>query len=216
MAKNKIQYRYIVWLVILFSPIVFSNCIKKETPVKPVVHIKREVKTVFKPSKIVVVPVPTERERLVAAYTSLNGIKERTGNNDGKEVEYILKSVGLAKGNPWCAANCYYSHHKAGFGDIVPKSGYSPNWFPKSNTIYVKGSKGDFEDIKQGDVIGYFIPSKGRIGHVGFMHDPNTDKNTCITFEGNYGNKAGFVKRQKSAIKKGSKWLKRDVENNSV
>lgn len=207
MAKNKIQYRHIVWVIILLSPIVFSNCVIKDTPAKPVVHIKREVRTVFKPSKIVVVPVPTERERLVEAYTSLNGIKERTGNNDGEQVVYILKSVGLAKGNPWCAATCYYGHAKAGFGDRVPKSGYSPNWFPKANTIYIKGSKGHFEDIQQGDVIGYFIPDKGRIGHVGFMHDPNTDKNTCTTFEGNYGNKAGFVKRLKTAIKKGSKWL---------
>jgi len=197
MAKNYIFNRRFVWLVILLSAAFFNSCIKLTDD-----QIKRELRSNFQPPKIVVAPVKSDREKLVEAYTSLNGIKEKTGNNDGQQVEYILKSVGLAKGNPWCAATCYYGHQKAGFGDRVPKLGYSPTWFPKANSIYIKGSKGKFEDMQQGDVVGYFIPEKGRIGHVGFMHDPNTDKNTCTTFEGNYGNKAGFVKRMKTAIKK--------------
>ena len=36
------------------------------------------------------------------------GITELTGNNDGPEVEMFQKSVGLHKGNSWCAAFVYY------------------------------------------------------------------------------------------------------------
>lgn len=36
------------------------------------------------------------------------GVKEKTNNNDGKEVEAYLKSVGLPKGFPYCAAGQYY------------------------------------------------------------------------------------------------------------
>ncbi|MBE2189333.1 MAG: CHAP domain-containing protein [Candidatus Kapabacteria bacterium] len=43
------------------------------------------------------------------------GIKEKTGRNDGRDVEAYLRSVGLAKGNPYCAAGqywCFYSSAK--------------------------------------------------------------------------------------------------------
>ena len=41
------------------------------------------------------------------------GIKEATGHNDGERVESYLASVGLSKGNPYCAAGQYYCFLKA-------------------------------------------------------------------------------------------------------
>jgi len=35
------------------------------------------------------------------------GVKEKTGHNDGKEVEYYLNTVGRQKGDAWCAALQY-------------------------------------------------------------------------------------------------------------
>lgn len=48
---------------------------------------------------------------LSASYDSLVaqiGVKEKTGKNDGYKVEQYLKSVGLGKGYPYCAAGQYW------------------------------------------------------------------------------------------------------------
>ncbi len=40
------------------------------------------------------------------------GVREKTGSNDGYKVEQYLKSAGLGKGHPYCAAGqywCFYS-----------------------------------------------------------------------------------------------------------
>lgn len=41
------------------------------------------------------------------------GIKEATGHNDGERVESYLASVGLSKGNPYCAAGQYWCFSEA-------------------------------------------------------------------------------------------------------
>ncbi len=44
------------------------------------------------------------------------GVVEKTGNNDGIQVEKYLASVGLKKGNPYCNAGQYYC-----FAEVTPK-----------------------------------------------------------------------------------------------
>ena len=39
-------------------------------------------------------------------------VREKTGNNDGPEVEKFLKSVGLGKGYSWCMAFVFWAHNK--------------------------------------------------------------------------------------------------------
>jgi hypothetical protein len=39
------------------------------------------------------------------------GVRERTGRNDGYMVEKYLTSVGLLRGNPYCAAGQYWSFY---------------------------------------------------------------------------------------------------------
>lgn len=146
----------------------------------------------------------------MSVYSSQIGIREKTGNNDGKAVEGYLKSVGLGKGNPWCAAFVYWSLSAAGVENI-PRSGYSPSWFPKKKVIYSS-------DIKKppplaGDVFGIWFSGKGRIAHVGFI-DSWTSGTYCITVEGNT-NEAGSregdgvyrKRRLKSQIYKVSRWI---------
>jgi hypothetical protein len=41
------------------------------------------------------------------------GVREKTGRNDGFKVEQYLKSVGLSKGNPYCAAGQYWCFYSA-------------------------------------------------------------------------------------------------------
>lgn len=62
--------------------------------------------------------MPCNNKLLLASRDSLFaqvGVKEKTNKNDGINVETYLKSVGLTKGNPYCAAGqywCFYSSAK--------------------------------------------------------------------------------------------------------
>lgn len=121
------------------------------------------------------------RAKLVNTAYKYVGIREKTGNNDGKEVEAILARVGLKKGNPWCAALQYSIHSDNALK--VPKSGYSPDWF-KTNVVYDKKKMSVTKfKAKNGQVFGLYIPSKGRIGHVGMI--VGEYGNFYVTVEGN-------------------------------
>ena len=144
-------------------------------------------------------------------YTAELGVRERTGNNDGARVELYLKSCGLKKGNPWCAAFVTWCYKTAGIKTVV--SAYSPNWFAAKNTIYTKGKHSN-KTPKQADVFGIWFAEKRRIAHVGFIDEWEPPNSHCITVEGNT-NDAGSrdgdgvyrKRRLKSQIYKVSRWL---------
>lgn len=124
--------------------------------------------------------VASTRELTVARYKSQIGIREKTGNNDGIAVEMYLRSVGLKKGPPWCAAFVSWCIPDGG-----AKSAWSPDWFPSARVIW----KRDGSAVPQsGDVMGLYFPEKKRIAHVGFVDE--WDGVHAITVEGNT-NEAG-------------------------
>lgn len=125
----------------------------------------------------------TIRNSVKDVYTSQIGVREATGNNDGKVVESYLKVTGLGKGYAWCAAFISWTFEKAGVKAL--KSAYSPAWFPNQNTIWKQG-KG--QQPQQGDVFGIWFNNKKRIAHVGFVD--NWGVKEVITVEGNT-NEAG-------------------------
>ncbi|WP_316839125.1 peptidoglycan-binding protein [Pedobacter gandavensis] len=86
------------------------------------------------------------------------GVRERTGKNDGQQVELFLAVVGLKKGEPWCAAFISWLFHK--MGRTKPKSGWSPDLFPKSKLT---------KAMLPGNLIGIYFPDKKRIAHVGMI-----------------------------------------------
>jgi hypothetical protein len=100
------------------------------------------------------------------------GIREKTGNNDGKQVEVYLRSVGLNKGNPWCAAFVCWVYRQRGYAQ--PNSGWSPALFPTSHLVKL-GSPGD--------VVGIYFVSLKRIAHVGIIE--KIDADWVYTIEGN-------------------------------
>ena len=121
------------------------------------------------------------RAKIVNAAYKYVGVREKTGNNDGKEVEAILATVHLKKGNPWCAALQARIHDDVALKN--PHSGYSPDWF-KTNIVYKRNKLSPTKFIsKKGQVCGFFIESKGRIGHVGIIVGEIGDFYTTI--EGN-------------------------------
>ena len=121
------------------------------------------------------------RAKLVNTAYKYVGVKEATNNNDGKQVEYILSTVHLKKGNPWCAALQARIHDDVNIKN--PHSGYSPDWF-KTNVVYDKKKMSVTKfKAQNGQVFGLYIPSKGRIGHVGMI--VGEYGNFYITVEGN-------------------------------
>jgi hypothetical protein len=69
------------------------------------------------------------------------GIREKTGNNDGYKIEQYLKSVGLSKGNPYCAAGQYWCYwvNALNKSDIpFPASGLANNVFFYAQKVGVR------------------------------------------------------------------------------
>ena len=144
-------------------------------------------------------------------YTSLIGVKEATGHNDGPMVEKILASARLKKGDPWCAATVCYTFINAGVKAII--SGYCPNWFPKSKVIYTRNGKCTQVPFTA-DVFGIWFANMGRIAHEGFVDYWPQNSPFLITVEGNTnkdgsreGNLCAKKRRLKSQISNVSRWI---------
>ena len=146
------------------------------------------------------------RDKVRQIYTSQIGIREKQPNS-GPAVEEYLRYVGLAKGNPWCAAFVCWVLGKAGVEN--PGTGWSPGLFPVNKVIWerkkewtidsgqwtmrkelkVESGKLRVESGKviqrpgAGDVFGLYFQEKKRIAHVGFVDQ--WDEAWLVTVEGN-------------------------------
>lgn len=128
MGENKIQYRYIFYVIIFFGTVGLYTLKDR--------NLRKEISTDIVDKKVI-----SPKGKVVKAYTDKIGWREKTGNNDGPQIEYILSTVGLKKGDQWCAAFVYACFYEAGVTG-VPKSGYSPSWFPKEKTYFIRGTRG--------------------------------------------------------------------------
>lgn len=149
-------------------------------------------------------PAPTPREKLVRFAIGEIGVREEGGNNRGKRIGEYLAATGLGQGHPWCAAFTKFVYDQ----NKIPTPGataWSPSWFPKSRTYWVKGN--DHFIVQKADVFGLYYPSLKRIGHVGIIEKVND--NWVHTIEGNTGDDMGrdgdVVKRHRRSIRTISK-----------
>ena len=127
-------------------------------------------------------------------------VREETGNNDGVRVEGYLASVGLKKGQPWCAAFVSFIFKQAGY--TAPRTGWSPSLFPVKRLV---------KAAAPGNVFGIYFPALKRIAHCGFVEQANGDWISSI--EGNTGTGGGRDgdgvhrrKRHKRSIYKYADW----------
>jgi hypothetical protein len=121
------------------------------------------------------------RIRVRQVYLSQVGVRERTGHNDGVQVEKYLGYCHLPKGSEWCSAFVSWCFGQAQIKTL--RTGYSPAWYDKRRVIYRHGWAAPTQTPQPGDLVLYFINYKGRIGHVGFF-DKYGEK-YCETVEGN-------------------------------
>lgn len=138
-------------------------------------------------------------------YTGESHVREVTGNNDGTRILEYQKAANIPAGSQYCAAGITWTFKQIGFKTIV--SGYSPNWFPKRLVIYRRGEKiTQVPDV--GDVLGIWIKSKNRVGHVGFINENwNNGSAFIATFEFNTNGKGSddgggnhYLRRNKAQI----------------
>lgn len=139
-------------------------------------------------------------KRLVELAQGELWVREETGNNDGARVEGYLASVGLKKGQPWCAAFVSFIFKQAGYA--APRTGWSPALFPVKRLV---------KAAAPGNVFGIYFPVLKRIAHCGFVERANGDWISSI--EGNTGTGGGREgdgvhrrKRHKRTIYKYADW----------
>jgi hypothetical protein len=106
------------------------------------------------------------------------GVQEASGRNDGPRVEEYLHSVGLHRGDPWCAAWVSWVYREAGYPG--PRTGWSPDLFPSKRLVKIP---------EPGDVFGIYIPTQGRIAHCGIVQRVHHD--LVYSVEGNTNNSGG-------------------------
>jgi hypothetical protein len=104
------------------------------------------------------------RNRIVKTAEGEVGVREKTNNNDGARVEEYLSTVGLKKPDPYCAAFVSWVFAKNGMDK--PRSGWSPDLFPKSRLA---------RSALPANVIGVYFADKHRIAHVGLIVSQDGD-----------------------------------------
>lgn len=109
------------------------------------------------------------------------GVKEKTGRNDGEQVEAYLRAVGLPAGYAWCQAFLYWGFDVAANVLKVPNpmprtAGVLDNWNRSKQYQVPRG-----ERPIEGDV---FVMDFGKgAGHTGIITD--VEGNYIYTIEGN-------------------------------
>lgn len=126
----------------------------------------------------------TIRDGIQRTYESKIGVRERSGRNDGTEVEKYLTYVWLKPGQPWCAAFVSWTFGQNKISKA--RSGGCVALMEQGRTIYIKARAGQIP--QKGDVFFIYFPEKKRVAHTGFIHQ--WGETTVITVEGNT-NEAG-------------------------
>ncbi len=149
-----------------------------------------------------------QRQLLTIAWSQL-GVKEATGHNDGLDVEKYLATVGLNKGQPWCAAFVAWCYQQAAIKN--PNSGLAADYFRK-NIVYENGHLISAKLIHAGDTFGIYFENLDGIHHVGFVLA--WSDMWVETIEGNTnsdgsreGNEVCHKKRLRKQIYQVSSWI---------
>lgn len=143
-----------------------------------------------------------ERQKIMAIAQAELGVREITGQNDGKRVEAYLAAVGFKKGAPYCAAFVSWVYLKAGYPQ--PRTAWSPALFPKQLLT---------KQAQQADVYGIYFPALKRIAHVGLKL--KTEGDWLIGIEANTnvaGSRDGVYRKRRhlKTIKAYANWIPKE------
>jgi len=171
MVKN---YVYSLAFVFVLASILLANCTTRVKAVTPTPVYTTSSGRTHKPKPV------TDRDVLQVVYMLEVGVREKSGRNDGREVEMYLQATGLGKGNPWCAAFVRWCFDQAGIKTTI--TAWSPTAHNPKDVVYYKEWK---KNAQHGDVFTLYYYKIGRIGHTGFVNKVYNDNSMVETVEGN-------------------------------
>jgi hypothetical protein len=158
----------------------------------------------------------TLAELSIQIALSYDGVREKGGNNRGKQVEAFQASIGLSPGDPWCAAFvCFCIKEAAKQLGVKPK-------FEYGGSVYKLWTRNQGLQVTQPTQNCIFLIDHGlskagtRIGHTGFCIGRNqSHTETLETMEGNTnsagsrdGDGAYHKSREMSEFSKGYGFLR--------
>lgn len=115
------------------------------------------------------------------------GVTERTGKNDGHEVEQYLASVGLGAGHPWCAALPHWSYRSCGrVMEPAREFAMARRWHTQERRTWERSGwtpKPGERLSRPGDHLALYYANLGRIGHTAVVEAEDDDY--FSTVEGN-------------------------------
>jgi hypothetical protein len=163
-----------------------------------------------------VIPKTTElRKQLLAIAQNQVGVRELTGNNDGKQIKEYLKSVGLKEGYPWCVAFVVWCHLQISYDFPIPITAWSPALFTH-NLVYHKNHIRMSEWIPRGgEAAGIYYASKKRIAHAVIIE--RKQSNHFITYEGNTSlmgailDKMNLSREEKEELDRDGIWVAKKI-----
>lgn len=176
---------------------------------RPLADGYRQKKDHFFAKEINVAAPSRIRNKILQIASAEIGVREATGNNDGKRVEDYLRYTGLGKGHAWCAAFVSWCYAQAGLSQ--PRTPWSPALFPISRT-YCRGSckinpdNTHSSESVRADIFGIYGSSAKRINHVGLIKE--VQGKYLITIEGNSNNRVESKRRHLSTIYAIADWVK--------
>ena len=132
------------------------------------------------------------RTKIMQVAKSLVGLREKTGKNDGVEIDKILASCGLAgTANPYCACFVVYCGDMALGKDKnpYPRTAWSPDMVVRPT--WQQGIGGRLP--RPADTFGIWFSSKKRVAHTGLILEWPTGEPYCLTIEGNTGERGAVT-----------------------
>ena len=137
---------------------------------------------------------------------SQRGVREKSGKNDGKEINNYRASVAVwlneLKPLPaWCAAFSYWIFHTSKL-NLKVKSARARDYFSKDLGSYNPNVRTD-KPPQLLDAVGYYF-GKNQIRHIGLVYEWNPDPRikTCLILEGNTSSKSvtGVINRDGDGV----------------
>lgn len=114
---------------------------------------------------------PVMKLALDIAIGEIGTVEIPKNSNKGPRVEQYLSSVGLAPGNPYCAAFihwcCEQAASKLGMENPIKRTGYCPTMY--NGTDKDARFRYPAQQPQAGDLFFVYSSSKRRLAHVGFV-----------------------------------------------
>ncbi|MBS1624573.1 MAG: CHAP domain-containing protein [Bacteroidetes bacterium] len=121
---------------------------------------------------------------ITQAYTSQIGVRERTGRNDGREVEMYLHTCGLGPGYAWCAAFVKWCYMQCGI-DTRHITAWAASCINQHHIVMKNGVPAYAgAEPQTGDNITFWDYAHQRVAHTG-LYDRRINETFYESVEGN-------------------------------